>query len=155
MKLHTLFALSAIALLSACGDNGTAPAENAKGPNSEARVAAFKAILPDFETMGKMVKNETPFDAATFKAAAASFAEKSAVPFTHFTQDGEGKDNNAKPEVWSNAAGFQEEQAKFETAVATLNTAAQEENLDNIKAAFGPVGASCKSCHDSFKISKQ
>lgn len=151
MKRYIFFAVSSLALLAACGDGAKTPAA---GPNSEARVKAFKAMLPDFETMGQMVKGEKPYDTATFKSSAAAFMAKSQQPFTHFSQDGAGKDGNAKPEVWSNSAGFQEEQSKFETAVAALNSAAAEENLDNIKAAFGPVGASCKSCHEGFKINK-
>jgi cytochrome c556 len=37
------------------------------------------------------------------------------------------------------------------TEVAKLNAAAKTGNLDQIKAAFGAAGASCKACHDDFR----
>jgi cytochrome c556 len=35
--------------------------------------------------------------------------------------------------------------------LAKLNAAAKSGNAETIKAAFGPAGQSCKSCHDSFR----
>ena len=37
------------------------------------------------------------------------------------------------------------------SAVTLANWAAKTGNLDQIKAAFGPVGGSCKACHDDFR----
>ena len=65
--VSALLMLCAAIGLAACG--GT-PVE--KGPNSEARTAAFKKMMPDFTSMGKMVKDEEPYDVEKFKTAAAS-----------------------------------------------------------------------------------
>ena len=40
---------------------------------------------------------------------------------------------------------------KFQIEVAKVNAAAKTGNLDNLKAAFGSAGSSCKACHDSFR----
>ena len=32
-----------------------------------------------------------------------------------------------------------------------LQAATKTGNLDQIKAAFGPVGQACKACHDNFR----
>ena len=54
-------ALATVALtLSACGGSG-APSQP-KGPISEDRTAAFKTMMPEFTRMGKMVKDEEPYD---------------------------------------------------------------------------------------------
>ena len=54
-------ALAAVVLtLSACGGSG-APSQP-KGPISEDRTAAFKSMMPEFTRMGKMVKDEEPYD---------------------------------------------------------------------------------------------
>ena len=54
-------ALAAVALtLTACGGSG-APSQP-KGPISEDRTAAFKSMMPEFTRMGKMVKDEEPYD---------------------------------------------------------------------------------------------
>ncbi|HFC5922045.1 TPA: cytochrome c, partial [Neisseria meningitidis] len=51
----------------------------------------------------------------------------------------------------SDGAKFEAEKTKFAAAVEKLNAAAQTGKLDEIKAAYGETGASCKSCHDSFR----
>lgn len=69
-------ALATVVLtLSACGGSG-APSQP-KGPISEDRTAAFKSMMPEFTRMGKMVKDEEPYDVEKFKQAAATFAENS------------------------------------------------------------------------------
>ena len=74
-------ALATVVLtLSACGGSG-APSQP-KGPISEDRTAAFKSMMPEFTRMGKMVKDEEPYDVEKFKQAAATFAENSKKPFT-------------------------------------------------------------------------
>ncbi len=77
------------------------------------------------------------------------------LPFTAF---GPGTDkglpNRAKPEVWSEAAKFKAAGDKMQAEVAKLDTAAKSGSLDAIKAAMGPLGASCKACHDDFRAEK-
>ena len=147
--VSALLMLCAAIGLAAC--SGT-PVE--KGPNSEARTAAFKKMMPDFTSMGKMVKDEEPYDVEKFKTAAASFDTLSKAPFEHFTSDGEGKDGDTLPNIWTDAAKFKAEEDKFHAAVAVLNEKAQAGNLADIKVAYGDVGASCKACHDTFRRPK-
>lgn len=154
MKKTLLAALAAAVLLSACGGNASSggAAAKAAGPNSQARSTAFKVLGGDMKEIGGVVQGATAFDAEQFKAKITEFVAHSEEPFKHFAQDPNNAEGNARPEVWSNAAGFKAEEEKFAAAVAALNDAAQSGNLDNVKAAFGPVGGSCKSCHDGFKF---
>ena len=39
-------------------------------------------------------------------------------------------------------------------AMAKLDAAAKTGSLDNIKAAVGGVGSTCKGCHDDFRAEK-
>ena len=131
-------ALAAVALtLTACGGSG-APSQP-KGPISEDRTAAFK-----------MVKDEEPYDVEKFKQAAATFAENSKKPFTLFESDPQGN-GRALPAIWTDKATFKAEEEKFVAAVEKLNAAAQTGKLEEIKAAYGETGATCKSCHDTFR----
>ena len=152
MKIKTTLTISAIAaslMLAACSGG----ADVAKGPNSEARTTAFKAMMPNFSSMGKMVKGEEPYEVEKFKTAAAAFAEESKKPFEHFQQDAEGN-GDALPAVWERPDYFKAAEDKFHAAVAVLNTAAQSGNLEEIKVAYGDAGASCKACHDTFRRPK-
>ena len=142
-------ALAAVALtLTACGGSG-APSQP-KGPISEDRTAAFKFMMPEFTRMGKIVKDDEPYDVEKFKQAATTFAENSKKPFTLFESDPQGN-GRALPAIWTDKATFKAEEEKFAAAVEKLNAAAQTGKLEEIKAAYGETGASCKSCHDTFR----
>ena len=99
---------------------------------------------------GPMVKDEEPYDVEKFKQAAATFAENSKKPFTLFESDPQGN-GRALPAIWTDTATFKAEEEKFAAAVEKLNAAAQTGKLEEIKAAYGETGASCKSCHDTFR----
>lgn len=151
MKITTLLvSASAALLLAACGSG--AP-EVPKGEISQNRTDAFKKMMPDFAAMGKMVKGEEAFDEAKFRTAAASFKEHAKKPFDFFDSDPQGN-GDALPAVWEKPEAFAEAQEQFLKAVENLNTAAQTAKLDALKTAYGEVGASCKSCHDSFRRPK-
>lgn len=42
----------------------------------------------------------------------------------------------------------------MQAAMEKLDAAAKTGNLDQIKAAVGPVGRACKACHDDFQAEK-
>lgn len=153
MKTSLLLGLAAAFALTACGGNSSAPAAEAKGPISEQRTAAFKGMMPEFMSMGKMVKGEEAYEVEKFKQAAAVFAENSKKPFQHFESDAQGN-GDALPAIWQDQAKFKAEEEKFHAAVAKLNEAAQSGDLEAIKVAYGETGASCKSCHDAFRKPK-
>ncbi|QEY25832.1 c-type cytochrome [Neisseria zalophi] len=146
-KSTLLLPLAVILILAGCG----APEPDvAKGPISENRTTAFKSMMPNFSSMRKMVQGDEPYDIEKFKTAAAAFAEESQKPFQYFQHDEQG-DGDALPVIWEKPEEFKAAEEKFHTAVAELNNKAQAGNLEEIKVAYGEVGASCKACHDSFR----
>ena len=68
--------------------------------------------------------------------------------------DGSEKGGNtrAKPEVWSEKDKFAAAVAKSQDDVLKLVAAGKSGSLDQIKAAVGAVGQSCKGCHDVFQV---
>ena len=153
MKIKMTLACVATALvLAACG-GGSAPAASDKGQISENRTTAFKAMMPDFSSMGKMVKGEETYDVEKFKTHAAAFAANAKKPFEFFQNAPQGN-GDALPNIWEKPPEYQAEQDKFLAAVANLNAKAQTGNLEEIKVAYGEVGASCKSCHDTYRRPK-
>lgn len=102
------------------------------------------------KVMGGMMKNPDTFDAAKFKEEATFLADDAANPWPHFAD--ENSKGGATDAVWSDAAGFKAEADKFQQATAALSTAAQNANsATDVEAAFKEVGASCKSCHTTYK----
>lgn len=110
-------------------------------------------MMPEFSSMGKMVKGEETYNVDTFKELSAKFVVSSKKPFEFFQNDPQGN-GDALPNIWQQADKFKAEQDKFLAAVEKLNASAQTGNLDEIKAAYGEAGASCKSCHDTFRRPK-
>ncbi|MGO1781983.1 MAG: c-type cytochrome, partial [Moraxellaceae bacterium] len=100
--------------------------------------------------MGDMAKAPDTFDADVFKEQAAFLAEDASTPWSHFeNQESMG---NATEAVWTNPEGFTAEAEKFQQVTTDLNAAAQTAaSMDDVKPAFGEVGATCKSCHTDFK----
>ena len=152
MKMNNILAAVLTAgILTACG--GGAGAGSAKGPISEERKKANKTMMPEYSSMGKMVKGDETYNVDQFKAAAATFSENARKPFDHFASDPQGN-GDSLPSVWEKPAEFNAERDKFLAAVDDLNAKAQAGNLEEIKVAYGNVGASCKSCHDAFRKPK-
>ncbi|QMT32073.1 c-type cytochrome [Alysiella filiformis] len=161
MKQSLLIFACASVLLAACGGqestpaaNGSAPAvAGGKGSISEDRSAAFKSFMPTMSKMGKMAKGDEAFSPEAFQAAAEQFSKEARVPFEHFQNDPNGN-GDALPNIWANPEAFKAEQDKFLTAVDKLNEVAKTGKLEDIKTAFGNVGASCQSCHDTYRRPK-
>ena len=91
--------------------------------------------------------------AAAIKANVEVLKTLSTLPWAAFTT-GSQAGSSAKPEVWSDAAGFKQAQQKFEAAVVKLSDVSGSGDLEKLRTAFGDVGASCKACHDSYRAKK-
>jgi cytochrome c556 len=115
------------------------------------RKAAFTVMAAHFGRVGAMVNGRAPFDAAAAQANMEIANSMTKLPFTAFGPGTDVGDTRAKPNVWSDNAKFTASATKMQEEMAKLNTAAKSGNLDQIKAAFGPVGQACKACHDDFR----
>lgn len=64
---------------------------------------------------------------------------------------GAGIPSNAKPEVWSDRAGFEAKAAEFAAAADRLAELSQGEDAAAFSAQWTTVRAGCQSCHDGYK----
>ena len=62
-----------------------------------------------------------------------------------------GVRTNAKPEIWSDRAGFDARAADFAAAADRLAELAAGEDPAAFAAQWAVVRASCQSCHDGYK----
>lgn len=117
------------------------------------RQAAFTVMGNHFGRIAAMAQGRIPFDAKAAADNAEIVAMMSKLPYTAF---GEGTDKGgiptrAKAEIWKEGPKFKEAAEKMQAEVAKLQVAAQSGNLDQVKAAVGGVGQSCKACHDTYR----
>jgi cytochrome c556 len=115
------------------------------------RKAAMTVMAAHFGRVGAMVQGRVPFDAAAAQANAEIATTMSKLPFAAFGPGTDVGDTRAKPNIWTDNAKFVAAATKMQEEMAKLNVAAKSGNLDQIKAAFGPVGNACKACHDDFR----
>ncbi len=62
-----------------------------------------------------------------------------------------GHDTKAKPEIWSDRAGFEKANAAFVAAAEKLAEAAKSGDKAAFAAAFTTTGQSCGGCHRNYK----
>ena len=150
MNFARLLPLSACVL--ALTGVGLAHAQFAKPEDAiKYRKSALTVMATHFGRVGAMVQGKVPFDAKTAADNIAIAEMMSHLPWAAFTEGSDLGDTKAKPEVWSDNAKFKAAAEKMQGEMAKLAAATKTGNLDAIKAAFGPTGASCKACHDDFR----
>jgi cytochrome c556 len=98
-----------------------------------------------------MANGKAPFDAKVAAENAQILADVSKWQFTGFVEGSDKGDTKAKPEIWTEMAKFQDAARKNQEDVVKLNAAAKVGNLEALKTAVGPVGQSCKACHDIYR----
>jgi cytochrome c556 len=115
-----------------------------------ARGAAFKVIRDE-------LKGDAP-DAAKIRRASADITQAAGVIDKWFpagTGPDSGVKTDAKPEVWTDPAGFATAREAF---VREANKWAQLGNSTDASAwkeGAASLGQSCKGCHDKFRVKKE
>jgi len=64
-------------------------------------------------------------------------------------------DSRALPEIWSDAAKFEQVTKEFQAATAQLVTAAESGDMAAIGDALGATGKGCGGCHKPFRKEKE
>ena len=148
MKLVASLALAAAAVTLAV----PAHAQFAKPEDAiKYRKSALTVMAAHFGRVGAMANGRMPFDAAAIASNAAIAESMSKLPWAAFTDGSGAGDTKARPEIWSDNAKFKAAAEKMQGEMSKLAAVAKGGNQDAIKAAFGPVGAACKGCHDDFR----
>ena len=151
MKKVSLIAMGMVLVLPMFA--GSAHAQFAKAEDAvKYRQSAFQLMASHFGRMQPVVRGQAPYDKAAIKANVDLLVTLSALPWPAFGDGMTG--GGAKPEVWSDAAGFKKAEENYQASVAKLSAAANAGDLDKLRAAFGETGASCKACHDSYRAKK-
>ncbi|HRH88324.1 MAG TPA: cytochrome c [Rubrivivax sp.] len=104
-----------------------------------------------FGRVAAMANGKVPFDAKVMNDNIALVDTLNHLQFAAFVDGSDkGAKTQAKPEIWSQRDKFDAAAKRSQEDVAKLVAAGKSGNLDQIKAAAGAVGKSCKACHDDF-----
>lgn len=135
-------------------------AENHVDPAIEkavkARISHMTLYAFNLGSLGGMALDKMAYDAETAARAASNLAALAAINQAGYWPQGSDsgaiEDVRAKPEIWEEMPKFTEHQQTLADVTAALAQAAGTD-LDSLKAAFGPVGEACGSCHKAYRVS--
>jgi cytochrome c556 len=123
----------------------------------EARQAYMKVLGYNVGILGGMTRGRVPYDAELAMAAANNLnlaAQMNNGTMWPAGSDMDNYDNTvAKAELWQNFAKAGGYLNDLSAATAAL-TGEAGKGLDELKAAFGPVGQSCSGCHKEFRAKR-
>jgi cytochrome c556 len=122
----------------------------------KARQACMKAQGGGvFGTMFPILKGEKPYDVAAIKAAFDSMDAACADWANFWSEDSMTSTTmktRAKPEIWTDKAGFEAAGGAAYQAMTALKATTDEASF---KAALPAVGAACQGCHEKFQAPKE
>ncbi len=149
MKTFAALAFAAAAI----GVSATAFAQFEKAEDAiKYRQSALFVVGQHFGRIGAMANGKEPYDAKAAQENADIVASLAHLPWVAFGPGTDkGAHTKAKPNIWTEQVKFKELSDKMQTATTQLVAAAKTNNLDNLKAAFGDAGKSCKACHDNYR----
>lgn len=104
--------------------------------------------------IGGMLRGKAPFDAATV-AASLDVLERVAGEYGNYFPPGSetGHETEARPEIWTDRAGFDARLTDFADAVAAAK-AANPQTLEALGPVANGIFDSCKGCHEGYRIEK-
>jgi cytochrome c556 len=102
--------------------------------------------------MGAVVSGKKPYEKQEFSHNATIIETLSTLPWEAFMTAGSDKGKTAlKSSALREKGKFMAKAKTFETKIRKLVKAAGGDDFNAVKAQFGEVGKSCKSCHDDYR----
>jgi cytochrome c556 len=131
----------------AMADAAGQAAASKRHDNFKAQGAAFKGLIDE-------LKKDAPDTAVVATNAAKLKASSAALPtwFVKGSGPDDGVKTEAKPEAFSDPAGFSAAAAKFKDEAAKLDAIAQAGDIAGVKGQVRAVGGACKACHDKYRV---
>lgn len=116
------------------------------------RKSAMFLISQHFGRMGAMVKEEIPYNKEVFARNAVLVETLSRLPWEAIMVPGTDQgDTTLSASVFAQQAEFTGISQTFEIQTTQLVNSARNGDFTAIKAQFGEVGKTCKTCHDKFR----
>jgi cytochrome c556 len=156
-KLSTtlLGALLVPLLVVSCGQSAPpAPAAAADTPESAAfhyREGLMEAIAWKVGQARGMAQGEIPVDEAAFAKHARDVAAMAGMITEGFIPNSAVEGSAALPEIWTNAADFQQKAMDLQNAAQALADAATANGFEAAKGMVQAVGQSCGGCHRPYR----
>ncbi|WP_299030080.1 cytochrome c [uncultured Sulfitobacter sp.] len=118
----------------------------------KARHAQMQMVGYHIGVLGGIAKGEAPYDSAVVDAAANNLAALASMShatlWVEGSEQGAVEGSRAKPEIWSDSAGFE---AKFNDMKMAASALVGAADAAAVGAGMGALGGSCKGCHETYR----
>lgn len=119
------------------------------------RMDAMTVISQQMKVLGAMVRGKSDFDAPTAVDAAKMIANHAGEIPDLFPQGSIEGPSEALPAIWVDWTQFEQSARKLMREASTLaSVASTAVNGKVITEPFAAMAASCKSCHERFRLKK-
>jgi len=156
--IRTLSVVALATALSACGTSEEDAGLEALAAEDmaviEARQDGFEGISDAFKVIRDQLEGGSP-DFALISANAETIqtnAEEISGFFPEGTSVDSGADTEALPTIWEQPEEFTAAHQRLVDASAVLVEAAASQDAGAVGEAVKGLGASCKNCHDTFRL---
>lgn len=154
MKSKVLMTAALVLTMGAGGAFADGHANQAIQGAIKARQGQMQLYQHSVGILGAMAKGDVAYDAAAASAAANNLKAvanlDAASLWPQGSDMGSVEGTRAKPELWSTFPAVIENAMAMAKAADAMAVAAGQD-LDALRAAFGPVGGSCNACHKAFR----
>ncbi len=140
----------------------SAQAQEARQASSEKQAEAvitfrqslLQLLASNMGPLGAMAKGDIPMNADVIGKNAGRINYLSAMMHDYFALDTSNYDieTAAKEKIWANQEDFSSKIDDLVEASANLQKIVENNQENNFRKGIGAVGASCKACHDEYKI---
>ena len=123
------------------------------------RMDQMVAISKAMKAIGAMLKGAEPYDAGRVRSLATEIGQMGGSHLTELFPDGSlDKPTEALPEIWTDWSRFEQQAADMQRAALALADGADlprsRTDPQSPDLLFRELGATCKGCHEDFRIEK-
>ncbi len=147
--------VAAIALAATVSVPMAIAADSAEEKAVKARRGYYQLVLHNAGPLFGMAKGDVEYNAEAATTSANNLKALTSMNVMTLWPAGSDKDalpgkTRALPKIWADFPGVGEKSKAFKAAVDGL-VANAGGGLDSLRGAVGPLGASCKGCHDNYR----
>lgn len=145
--------LRALGLSAACALAAT-PSAAAPGDQSKVRIEGYRALGEAFKAVNDGLRRGTasPQQMQLLATRISASARAQYAWFPAGSGPAPGIKTAARPEIWTRARAFRAAQDAFTRQASAFAQVTMAGDPAAMRAAARQLGASCKGCHDSFRI---
>ena len=132
----------------------TAPAFADDEGEIKYRKAVMKSVGGHMGGIAGILKGATA-NAANLQVHADGMVAMAGIAASAFPEGSDFGETTVLPVVWEKPAEFAAAMKAFQDAANGMAAAAKTGDMAQVGAAMGPLGKSCKNCHENFREKKE